>query len=579
LGYQFLKFYSDPGFSGKSIESRPGLQALLKDAQAGKFDLVMFTKLDRLGRNLRDLLNVWHLFQDDYKLDLFCIDQDIDTRKPAGKMMLHLLGAFAEFERTQIEERTQGGRKKKWKDGECFIGQPPFGYRWNKEKAEIEVWPEQKAIYEGIVSSYIDENYDLREIAEILTSEGIPAPSKWKNWNSTKGTRWNHVAVRDILFSNAYKGGEVTYGDFKRETVLSKKSGQEYMRKTKEKKPEAEWVEVTFPALISHDRWEQIQAKREFNIHRIRKRHKEYEDHFLAQNAIRCGECGGKMRARVTKKNQGRYTYLSYACYWKIASQKELANCGKKRCILKEVKSDSIDETVWRNVVDAITDPARFAKDWLKDVDIEEAKAKFERLTAKAKELERRLEAGFNHIRQTTDSHLVELYQRQQAKDEKEFREVQLSLGKAKAEYDLVKNKVDRLKEFENAYKNADFHQRQRLNLQTKGKLFKFLYDLPFNEKRRIVEAVVSPETGGHVEVRYLMPMDVLDYDVIPEKGHYRPLMDEKPVVEMHFQADLNKIEALIGSLGKDLNKLESKVSTHGTPRRSLCVGGWGRVL
>ena len=64
FGYELYKFYSDEGFSGFSISNRPGLKKLLQDAKASKFDAVMFTKLDRLGRNLRELLNTWKLFED-----------------------------------------------------------------------------------------------------------------------------------------------------------------------------------------------------------------------------------------------------------------------------------------------------------------------------------------------------------------------------------------------------------------------------------------------------------------------------------------------------------------------------------
>ena len=70
LGYNLTKIYSDDGFSGKTIEFRPGLQELMRDAKEGRFDCVMFTKLDRLGRNLRELLNVWQLITEDLKIDL-----------------------------------------------------------------------------------------------------------------------------------------------------------------------------------------------------------------------------------------------------------------------------------------------------------------------------------------------------------------------------------------------------------------------------------------------------------------------------------------------------------------------------
>lgn len=112
LGYNLTKFYSDEGFSGKTIDDRDGLQQLINDAKSGKVQAVIFTKLDRLGRNLNDLTTVWNLLTEDLKLDLICIDSPaINTTDKMGKMMLGILGTFAEFEREMIRERTSGGRK------------------------------------------------------------------------------------------------------------------------------------------------------------------------------------------------------------------------------------------------------------------------------------------------------------------------------------------------------------------------------------------------------------------------------------------------------------------------------------
>ena len=122
LGYNLTKIYSDDGFSGKTIEFRPGLQELIADAKKGQFDVIMFTKLDRLGRNLRELLNIWELITEELKIDLYCIDQpEVNSGGAFQKVMLAMLGMFAEWERNLIRERTGSGRKKNGKKGKRLL--------------------------------------------------------------------------------------------------------------------------------------------------------------------------------------------------------------------------------------------------------------------------------------------------------------------------------------------------------------------------------------------------------------------------------------------------------------------------
>src|SRR5215472_7873665 len=87
---------------------RPGLDALLKDASRGKFDVVLAWAIDRLGRSLIDLLGtIQHL--EACKVDLYLDQQSIDTTTPAGKLMFQMTGAFAEFERSMIRQRVKAG--------------------------------------------------------------------------------------------------------------------------------------------------------------------------------------------------------------------------------------------------------------------------------------------------------------------------------------------------------------------------------------------------------------------------------------------------------------------------------------
>ncbi len=85
---------------------RPQLQRLLDHLRAG--DVVVVWKLDRLSRSLKDLLHIMEKIGE-AGAGFRSITEQIDTATPAGRMMMQMVGAFAEFERAMIRERTSAG--------------------------------------------------------------------------------------------------------------------------------------------------------------------------------------------------------------------------------------------------------------------------------------------------------------------------------------------------------------------------------------------------------------------------------------------------------------------------------------
>jgi DNA invertase Pin-like site-specific DNA recombinase len=82
------------------------LEQLLAFARSG--DTVIVWKLDRLGRSLKDLIETLNLLKDQ-GVDFISLTEHIDTTTPGGKLIFHLMGALAEFERDLIRERTNAG--------------------------------------------------------------------------------------------------------------------------------------------------------------------------------------------------------------------------------------------------------------------------------------------------------------------------------------------------------------------------------------------------------------------------------------------------------------------------------------
>ena len=91
--------------------SRPALNRLMADAKARKFDCLLVWKLDRFGRSLVDCLNnIRELEESGIRFIAVTQNLDTDVKNPASRLLLHVLGAAAEFERALIRERTQAGQ-------------------------------------------------------------------------------------------------------------------------------------------------------------------------------------------------------------------------------------------------------------------------------------------------------------------------------------------------------------------------------------------------------------------------------------------------------------------------------------
>jgi len=123
--WQVAKVYKDHGISGaKGRNGRPAFDMLCRDAAKRQFDVVMAWNVDRLGRSLKDLvafLSELHALG----IDLFLHQQGLDTTTPAGKAMFQMLGVFAEFEHSIIQERVRAGLQRAKREGKR-LGRPPI---------------------------------------------------------------------------------------------------------------------------------------------------------------------------------------------------------------------------------------------------------------------------------------------------------------------------------------------------------------------------------------------------------------------------------------------------------------------
>ncbi|MDP3987463.1 MAG: recombinase family protein [Nanoarchaeota archaeon] len=170
LGYDVFKIYRDEGRSAKDLK-RPEMTQMLADAEAGKFSAIFTYKLDRFSRSLKDLI----LTIDKLKglgIDFVSLQDKIETASASGKLMFHIISAFAEFERNIIGDRTKFGMQRKAKEG-GFITKAPKGYKLVNKKLIADEKESEKV--REIFKEFLETKISLTQLAKKhnLTTSGI----------------------------------------------------------------------------------------------------------------------------------------------------------------------------------------------------------------------------------------------------------------------------------------------------------------------------------------------------------------------------------------------------------------------
>jgi len=136
MNYFITDEYIDNGFSGKDT-NRPQFERLLADMRASSIDRILVYKLDRIGRSLRHLLNLFEEFKNK-GIEFISITQNINTSTPEGKMFWQMLAVFAEYERELIVSRTNAGLARAKRQGKT-LGRPK-GSKDKKERRKSGYW-------------------------------------------------------------------------------------------------------------------------------------------------------------------------------------------------------------------------------------------------------------------------------------------------------------------------------------------------------------------------------------------------------------------------------------------------------
>ncbi|KRP85215.1 resolvase [Bradyrhizobium pachyrhizi] len=174
--------YDDGGFSGGTLE-RPALKRLLAEVKAGKIDVIVVYKIDRLSRSMLDFLQLVELFEQ-HGATFVSVTQSFNTKDAMGRMALNILITFAQFEREVIGERIRDKVAASRKRGKWMGGWTPLGYEVRDRKLLVN---EQDA---KRVRSIFQRFVQLKS-ATLLARELVAAGAK---------NRYGHVLDKGVLY-------------------------------------------------------------------------------------------------------------------------------------------------------------------------------------------------------------------------------------------------------------------------------------------------------------------------------------------------------------------------------------------
>jgi site-specific DNA recombinase len=278
-GWELLnEHYDDGGISGGTME-RPALQRMIEDIKAGKIDIVLVYKIDRLSRSMLDFLGMIKFF-DEYNVSFVSVTQDLNTDSAMGRLVLNVLQSFAQFEREIASERIKDKIALSKKRGMWMGGTIPLGY--DAVDSKLHVIPEEAEIIRFLFDSFI-ETQSPTEVMKRAKEKGYKSKAR-------RTVTGKHYPARNFTSSSLY---QILRNVIYTGKIEHKEIGQVY--------------DGQHDAIITEETWKQSQAILKKNPkYRIRKSKNDCP--YLLKGLLRDPK-GYYLTPTFTKKKDKIYRY------------------------------------------------------------------------------------------------------------------------------------------------------------------------------------------------------------------------------------------------------------------------------
>ncbi len=302
--------YSDLGVSGATLD-RPDFKRLMCDVDAGKIDIIVAYRLDRLSRSLLDFLT-WLDAMTKRGVNIAITSQSIDTTTSEGRLQVSLFMAFAQYDRETITARIRDKAAATAAKGLYVGGRPPYGYRRAK-LGVLETQPEEAAAVRFIFAGYL-AGMSRDEIIRKLNRRKapVPAPHGHKSENDT----WQLGMVNRAIRHPIYKG------------VISYK-GDDYLGQHE--------------AFVTPEQWTKAneRLKLEIPAQRREQRRNHPEIKYPLKGILRCPHCGQELMGIYSFGN-GKRLYRFYKCPHRRRSARE--NCPCKPLSAEKIEAVAAEQ-------------------------------------------------------------------------------------------------------------------------------------------------------------------------------------------------------------------------------------------
>ncbi|TBX07377.1 recombinase family protein [Clostridium perfringens] len=337
MGYVIYKCYSDRGISGKNIKDRPALKELLSDAKAGKFDMVISWKINRVSRKLEDVLKIVNLLEKN-NITFKSYSEPFETDTPAGRMQFQMMALIGEFERGTIAQNVKMGMIAKAKSGN-WCGGRVLGYdlvpnnspeEEKKGKNKLEINEKEAEIVRFIFNEY-SKGKGYKAITNKMNKLG---------YKTKKGNNFSVGSIRDILTNPVYIG-EIRYN--------VRQNWSEKRRRNINPNPIR--VKGKHEAIIDRELWDKVQLILE---NKKGKPSRIYDGEYPLTGILRCPKCGaGMVISRTTNTlADGTKKRIAYYCCgnWK--------NKGTSVCNSNTIRVDKANEYVFKKIEELVSNEA-----------------------------------------------------------------------------------------------------------------------------------------------------------------------------------------------------------------------------